>query len=164
MTIALRKTVTNTAAFCAWAASAAPKDYVIYHIGNLGLDRASNATLHDLAETILLLQGTGFVIGSQHPMRLAHIDGWSYVASRTGGGWAPKHLLAGDISATHHRALVGIRDRDAHMSAVRAARDALSCPDAMAADITAYLYARQWIEEAPGKGWQLSKPGHQILT
>ena len=35
-----RKTVADTAALCHWAATAPAGDFVVYHVGNLGRDRA----------------------------------------------------------------------------------------------------------------------------
>jgi hypothetical protein len=164
MTVALRKTVQDARGFCIWAATAPPRDFVIYHIGNLVSDRMVNKAVHDLAETVLLLQETKFVIGSQHPLRLAVLDGWSYVATRTGGGWAPKSLLHSRITATQYRALWALRNRDAAVSATRTIRDALSVPEINAGKILDDLKDRGWMEAATVKGWQVSIAGMRMLA
>jgi hypothetical protein len=163
MTIALRSTVHDTPSFCRWVARARARDTVVYHIGNLGPDRLESDPLHQLAETILLLQETGYIVGAQHRTRIATIDGWTYLATRTGGGWAPGSVLSGRIDAMLFRALAAIRDRDADISAGRAVRNALSIPDNAANSILERLKAQQWVEPAPIKGWQLSTAGHRLL-
>lgn len=163
MTLAIRKTVANSKALCIWAASAAPADFAIYHIGELGRDRITNPVLHELAETVLILSETGFIISTQYPMQLASLTGWSYVATRRRGGWAPRSILNSQITAAQYRALNAVRRRDAAMSAPRAVRDALSCPDDVAADMLAFLHLNGWVEEAPGKGWAVSPAGLRML-
>lgn len=164
MATGLRKSVYDVKAFNYWAATAPAGDYVIYHMGNLGLDRANNRTLHELAETVLLLQETGFVVGAKENMNLAGFTGWGYVAHRSGRGWAPQSVMRGDITASQYKALCAIRDGNAYQSSVRVVRDALSIPDGLAADILAYLFAHEWIERDEPKGWKLSPAGIALLT
>lgn len=162
---AFRKTVADAAHFCQWAAGAPPGDFVVYHIGNLGKDRIGNPTLHELADTVLLLSESGFVLGAQYPISLAGISGASYAATRTGRGWAPQSILHRRLSAQTWRALYAVHHRDSWMSAQRGIRDTLSCPDDIAADILAHLHASGWVVEASeGKGWVLSPAGIRMLT
>lgn len=163
MTLAIRKTVADAKSFCTWAAGATAGDFAMYHIGELGRDRLSNPALHELAETVLILCETRYVVSAQHPIRLAHINGWSYIATRARGGWAPRAILHRDLNSTQFRALMAVRHRDAAMSANRAVRDALSCPDGAANDMLTYLHMSGWVEEAPGKGWNLSAAGLRML-
>lgn len=163
MTLAIRKTVASARALCIWAASAPPADFAIYHIGELGRDRIANPVLHELAETVLILTETGYILSAQHPISLANITGWSYVATRARGGWAPQSILNSRLTAAQYRALNAVRRRDAAMSAPRAVRDALSCPDDVAADMLAYLHLNGWVAEAPGKGWAVSSDGLRML-
>ena len=124
----------------------------------------NNRTLHELAEMVLLLQETGFIIGSKEAMNLAGFTGWGYVAMRSAGGWAPQSVMRGKITAGQHRALCALRDGNAYQSSVRVVRDALSIPDALAADILAYFFAHEWIERDEPKGWKLSRAGIALLT
>lgn len=163
MSIALRQTVADTRAFCTWAAGAPPGAVVMYHIGNIGADRIANAILHDLAETVRLLAMSGWVATHQHRISLAAIQGFSYVATRTGIGWAPQSLLHSRIRAAHYIALRAVQSRDPHMSARRAIRDAMSCPDSAAGAMLDVLKAAGWVEEAEIKGWAVSDAGHQML-
>lgn len=163
MTLALRHTVRDTTAFCRWVVRARARDTVVYHIGNLGHDRAENPDLNMLAETVLLLQETGYVVGSQHRTRVPTIDGWTYFATRTGAGWAPVSVTRGRIDTINYRALASVRSRDLASSAARAIRNTLSIPDAAANVILEHLKEREWIEPAPQKGWQVSTAGHRML-
>lgn len=164
MKLAIRKTVADAKGFCIWAASAPVGDFAIYHIGELGRDRINNPELHELAETVLILCNTGYIVSAQYPMRLAHINGWSYVATRSRGGWAPRAFLRREINSTEYLALNALRHRDAAMSAPRTVRDALSCPDSVASDMLTYLHQSGWVEEAPGKGWSVSATGLRMLV
>lgn len=163
MTLALRNTVHDTPSFCRWVARARARDTVIYHIGNLGTERAENPGLNMLAETVLILQETGFIVGARHRTQVPTIDGWTYLATRTGAGWAPASILRGRIDAILYRALAAVRDRDADFSAARAIRNALSIPDPAANAFLDRLKARNLIEPASQKGWQLSAAGHRLL-
>lgn len=159
-----RKTVPDVPSLCEWAATAPAGDFVVYHVGNLGADRAANPALHQLAETVLLLQETGWVVGSSVPLHLAGFIGTSYGVTRTGRGSAPRSILLNRIPAQHWYALRAVRDRDPDYSAVRAIRDALSCSESHAADLMALLYARGWVRAAEvGKGYELTPDGLRAL-
>ncbi|WP_395542726.1 hypothetical protein [Neotabrizicola sp. sgz301269] len=159
MTIAITNMISSAGELRRWAANARPRDFVTYHIGNVARDRAESQILHDLAELVLLLQETGFIIGSTKRVELAAVQGFVYFATRTGAGYAPHCIIRGTISCREFRALQAIRDRVGYSSAQRSVRDALSCADAEAADLLALLYARKWVEDAPEKGFQLSETG-----
>jgi hypothetical protein len=160
---AFRKQVSNVAQFVDWAKAAAPRDAVIYHIGNLVSDRASNLELSDLAATVNVLQESAFVIGQRIPLNLSAIDGSFYLAVRTGGGRIPQSLASGTVDATLYRAIQALRGRDADVSAPRMIRDHLSVPDEMAKDILARLWAREYIKPAEGRGYQLTALGARML-
>lgn len=164
MRTGLRKSVFDTKAFRHWAATAPANDFVIYHMGNLGIDRANNRTLHDLAETVLLLQETDYVIGTKESVNLAGFSGWAYIAVRSPRGWAPQSVMRGDITASQYKALCAIRDGSAYQSSVRVVRDALAVSDGLAADTLAYFYAHDWIERDDPKGWRLSSAAVALLT
>lgn len=159
-----KKTVADVPSLCEWASLAPAGDFVVYHVGNLGADRAANPALHQLAETVLLLQETGWVVGSSIPLHLAGFMGTSYGVTRTGRGAAPMSVLSNRISAQLWYALRAVRDRDADYSAVRAIRDALSCSENHAADLMALLYAKGWVQAAEvGKGYELTPDGLRAL-
>lgn len=103
------------------------------------------------------------LVGSQLPTQIAAIEGYTYFATRTGAGWAPRNLLAGEVTAEQWRALDALRGRDADISATRALRNALGMPDHVAANLLALLYAHGWVEPAPVKGWQISRVGERML-
>lgn len=159
-----RKTVADVPSLCAWAANAPAGDFVVYHVGNLGTDRATNTALHELAETVLLLQETGWLVGSSVPLHLAGFIGTSYGVTRTGRGFVPQSILHNRITAAEWYALRAVRDRDADYSAVRAIRDALSCSENHAADLMALLYAKGWVQAAKvGKGYELTPEGLRVM-
>lgn len=159
-----RKTVASVTALCSWAATAPAGDFVVYHVGNLGRDRAENPELHHLAETVLLLQDCGFVVGSSVPLHLAGFMGTSYGVTRTGRGFVPQEVLHQRLTAAEWYALRAVRDRDPDYSAVRAIRDQLSCSESHAADLMALLFARGLVRAAEvGKGYELTPDGLRAL-
>lgn len=158
-----RETVEDARGFCAWASEAAAGDRCTYHIGNLVSDRVAYPELHMLAETILLLQEGGFVIGGQQRIRLVTVQGYAYSVTRTGGGKAPRSVLSGVLTATQYRALEAIRGRASAVSITRAVRDALSISEASAQQIVEALRKRGWVAEQPVKGWELSQSGSKLL-
>jgi hypothetical protein len=97
-------------------------------------------------------------------MRLPLGSATWYYATRTGSGRAPKAIMFDQCDAFTFRALQAMRDRDASQSAGRAIRDHMGCPEQLALDYLALLYARKWIEPAEPKGWQLSPEGLRMLT
>lgn len=164
MTIALRNTVRNAHELTRWAARAEKGQPVTYHIGDLARDRAASPNLHLLAETVLILSEHGYITTSQVIMRLPLGSATWYSASRTGRGRAPRSIMFDQCDAFTFRALEAMRDRDASQSAGRAIRDHMGCPEQLALDYLALLYARKWIEPAEPKGWQLSPEGARMLT
>lgn len=164
MSLHARKTVASVNGFCAWASTARAGDFVVYHVGNLGRDRSENPDLHELAETVLLMQRTGWVVGSAVPLHLAGFIGTSYSATRTGAGYCPRGVLNQRISAPHWFALQAVQQRDADYSAARSIRDALSCSDEHASNLLALLFAKGWIQPADvGKGYELTPDGQRVL-
>jgi hypothetical protein len=159
-----RQTVRNSKEFIRWACAAERGDSVTYHIGNLASDRADAAVLHQLAETVMILMETGYVTIQQVTMRLPINSPTWYSVVRTGTGWAPRSIIFEDCEPTTYRALQALKIRDADQSAARAVRDAIGCPESLALDLLALLYARKWIEPAEPKGWQLSGDGLRMLT
>lgn len=159
-----RKTVADITALCGWASTAPAGDFVVYHVGNLGRDRVENPALHQLAETVHLMQECGWVVGSSVPLHLAGFMGTSYGVTRTGRGFLPREVLHQRLTAAEWYALRAVRDRDPDYSAVRAIRDALSCSENHAADLMALLYARGLVRAAEvGKGYELTPDGLRAL-
>lgn len=146
-----------------WAASARPRDFVTYHVGNLAADRASNPALNEMAELVRLLQETGWIMQSTKAVKLAAVRGHAYFASRTGAGFAPRCILLGDMTPRQWRAMKAVRDRVGYQSAHRAIRDELAGSEDEAADILAYLYANGWVEPAEQKGFRLSEAGAMAM-
>lgn len=160
----LRQQVASVPELIAWARAAQPRDTVTYHMGRLVTDRATNFVLHELAETIGLLQETSWLVCRQVAFQLAAVSGYHYLAIRTGGGWMPRAIAELRIDAALYRALSALRDRDAAMSATRSVRDHLSVSDPLALDVMTRLFALGLIEESPGRGWQLTANGARMLT
>jgi hypothetical protein len=158
----------DSAGFCKWLKSALPGELRIYHAGNLGVDRVDDQELNVLADLVLLMTELGAVTTTQYRQYLNIIDVWVYVAVRRRGGLLPKAIVNRSLTSIEYRALRAIRDRDADISAARAIRDALSSTltssDVEAHRILEGLKARNFVEEAPGKGWQLSAPGLRVMT
>lgn len=154
--------------FLRWFKAARAGDTCLYHAGNLATDRAKDGHLNDLADTVMLLNETGAVRASQYRQYLFIMDVWSYIAIRANGGYIPKDIVTGKITSREWRALRAVRDRDADISATRAIRDALSASwlssDATAKDLLQSLAERKLVEEAPSKGWQLTKIGLRAMT
>ena len=80
----LRSTVADTKGFCAWALGARPGDWVVYHIGNLAIDRLKSPDLSEVADIVQVLSDKSYVAGMQYRLSLPAIAGWQYVATRTG--------------------------------------------------------------------------------
>lgn len=164
MTIALRSTVRNAKELTRWAARAETGQSVTYHIGNLGRDRVESPVLHLLAETVMVFAEHQFISTSQVIMRLPMGSATWYSATRTGRGRAPRSIMFDQCDAFAFRALEAMRDRDQAQSASRAIRDHMGCPEQLALDFLALLWARKWIEPAGNKGWQLSPEGQRMLA
>lgn len=164
MNVALRNSVQNAHEFTRWAAAATTGQPVTYHIGHLGRDRAASPALHLLAETVMIFADRMFVTTAQYQMRLPLGSATWYTATRTGRGQAPRSIMFDQCDAHTFRALEAVNDRDASMSAGRAIRDHLGCPEQLALDYLALLWARQWIEEADAKGYRLTAEGLRMLT
>lgn len=168
MSVLPSHTVGSTGDLCKWAGSACRGEFVIYHAGSLTLDRTTDQSLNQLADTIHILQETGFVTASQKRFHLQITDVWAYIATRTGRGYAPSGLLSRKITSFEWRALKAVRDRDADISVTRAIRDAVSSTlissDDLATEIFDTILAKKLIAEAPGKGWTLSQSGLRAMT
>lgn len=162
--------VASVPEFIKWLKAAMPNEICLYHTGDIGVDRKKLTLtyINDLADTAMLLSETGYVILSQSRYYLPTHDGWAYHAQRTGRGYAPKAIMDGKLTSFEWRALRALRDRDADISATRAVRDALSfamsSSDQSAEALLQALKARRLVQEAPGKGWELSKLGVGALT
>ena len=164
MSLIMRTTVRNAREFAEWATCAAPGHPVTYHIGNLAVDRSTHAALHLLAETVLIFAECGFVTTSQAIMRLPLATATWYYACRTGSGQAPRSILFGQCDAFTYRALEAMRDRQGSMSAARAIRDHIGCPEATAVRYLADLTERKLVEPAEPKGIRLSAEGLRMLS
>lgn len=164
MSIALRNTVRNAKELIRWAARAEAGQSVTYHIGNLGLDRVEAPTLHLLAETVMVFAEHQYISTSQVIMRLPMESATWYSATRTGRGRPPRSIMFDLCNAHHYRALEAVRERDASRSISRAIRDHMGCPEQTAQQFVATLPAKNWIERAEPKGWQLSRDGLRMLA
>lgn len=161
--VALVNMISTCADLRVWAAGARPREFVTYHVGNLAADRADNPVLNDMAELVRLLQETGWLMQSTKSVKLAAIRGHAYFATRTGGGFAPRCILFGDMTPRQWRALKAVRDRIGYQSAHRAIRDELATSEDDAADMLALLYSLGWVEPAPEKGFRLSDSGAMAM-
>lgn len=161
-------TVGSSAELLRWAITACKGEFVVYHAGSLVLDRQTDQVLNEMADTVHVLQQTGFLTASQKRWNLLIVDVWAYIATRTGSGYAPTGLVARKINSSEWRSLKAIRDRDADISAIRAIRDAVSSnmtsSDEIATEIFDGLRAKKFITEAPGKGWTLTQTGIRAMT
>lgn len=163
-----KHTVGDPKSLITWARNAMPGEFVVYHAGSLVVDRQHDTVLNTLADTVHVLQETGFLSATQKRYYLLIVDVWAYVATRTGRGYAPAGLMSRKITSHEWRALKAIRDRDADISAIRAIRDAVSACLASSDDIATGIFDglrdKKLVTEAPGKGWTLSPAGVRAMT
>lgn len=168
MSVLPPNTVGSSAELMRWAVTAYKGEFVVYHAGSLVLDRISDPVLNQMADTVHVLQETGFISASAKRMYLQIMDVWAYIATRTGSGYAPAGLVSRKINSSEWRSLKAIRDRDADISAIRAIRDAVSSnmtsSDEVATEIFEGLRAKKLITEAPGKGWTLTQTGIRAMS
>lgn len=150
--------------FLRWARTADYGEFCVYHEGSLGRDRVGNRDLSQVADTVLLLQDTGFVIATQ--FRSGIDMPTKYVATRTGYGYAPRAIIRGEITATDWRILCAVREARHGKSITRVIRDTLSTSsDAAAAGVLHTIKKAGWIEEDPSvMGWKISAAGLSLLV
>lgn len=161
----LRHTVKTTKEFLIWAAKAMPNETVTYHIGSLGCDRLNNRDLHEMAEAILLLTETGYVVTSQSELVLTTGRTRWYAVTRTGRGTAPRSVMLMQVLPDVYRAIVAVSKQAPDQSTARAIRDTCGIPEQRALDLLAVLHARKFIEEADhGKGWRLTPEGALMIA
>lgn len=155
-------------AFCEWVRTARPGETCVYHAGNLAADRATDQDLAHLADMVALMNELAAIRLRQFRQYLAIVDVWCYIAVRHAGGFVPRSLLSQKITSTDYRALRAIKDRAADISVTRAIRDAISASaissDDLAVSVLNSLRDRKLVEEAKGKGWQLSAAGLKAMT
>lgn len=166
MSILPRHTVTDAPSLVRWAAKAVRDEFVLYFAGDLATERRRDAHINALADTALLLAETGFLTLAQRRQHLPIEDVSAYSAKRTGAGYLPRLIRAGNLTSFEWRALKALRDRSADISAMRAIRDAstLSSSDADAQAMLDSLIARGLVREADNRGWTLTKDGMEALT
>lgn len=160
----LRHEAANTAEFIRWARGAIYGDFCVYHQGSLSTDRRSNPEVCSLADTVLLLQDTGFIIATQYRR---DIDAETqYIATRTGRGYAPRAVMKGEITAGDWRILGAICEARHGRSITRIVRDMLATSsDKAATAVLEAFKAREWIEEDPSvSGWKISALGLSMLA
>ena len=162
--VSLRHDAKTVQEFVKWARAAIYGDFCVYHIGSLSADRIKNPDLSALADTVLLLQDTGFVIATQHRRDVS--DQTRYMATRTGRGYAPRSIMTGEISAGEWRILDAINGARHGKSITRVIRDTLATSsDAAARAVLEKLKARGWVEEDPSVlGWKISRHGLSMLV
>lgn len=159
-----RHFVHGVESLAAWAATAGPGVWCAYHIGNLAEDRLHSPELARLADVVKILAGTGFLVTSQNRVVLPTIRGWQYVATRTGTGYAPRKLMAGEIEPIHYRALETVLRRMSRQSAVRAIRTELGGTDDMAQDIFRRLVKDRLLDADAESGAALTDRGLEFLN
>ena len=144
-------------------------DYCVYHTGELPINRKGveehSKRINELADTVRLLSELGYLHILQRKVDLIAKITTMYTARKTGRGYVPKAIMSGELTSFDWRALKSIRDRAADVSATRAVRDALFfiIPHQKPEAILDNLKHRQFVQEAPGKGWELSRAGQRIL-
>jgi hypothetical protein len=159
-----RRIIADPTSLIRWLKTAAPGEQKIYHAGMLAADRIETPDLDDLARLVAILSETGFLHASQYRQELPLLTVSVYVATRTGKGYAPSGLISGKLLPLEFEALKAVLQRDADISVTRAVRDALSTNDASANAIIAALKAKGLIQDAPGKGFALSKAAIDLMT
>lgn len=162
--IVSRRIVLSPPVFWRWLKSAAAGERKIYHAGLLASDRATDPELSELADTIMVLQGTEYVAAGQYRQELPITTVSVYTVTRTGRGYAPSGLLTGKLAVHEYMALDAVLRRDAHISASRAIRDACGITDDEATGILATLRDRGLVEDATGKGVTLSQSAISMMT
>lgn len=162
--IVTRRIVMDTAGLRRWLRAAVAGEQKIYHAGLLAADRVQWPDLNDLADTIMVLQETGFVTASQYREQLPMDNIWVYLVTRTGKGYAPVGLMSGKLTARDFIALNAVLHREPSMSATRAVNDACGLNDTDAAKILSDLRERSLIEDAPGKGIAITKAAVALMS
>jgi hypothetical protein len=161
--VKFRNEASTSGDFITWARCATFGDFCVYHTGNLATDRRDSNDLCKLADIVLMLQDTGFVIATQFRANVGDLT--QYVATRTGEGYAPRAVMKGEISAADWRILTAVRDARHGRSITRVIRDALaSSSDRAATAVLDALKSRQLVEEdTTVSGWKISHLGLSIL-
>lgn len=156
--------ITELDEFLRWAKVAKYGDFCVYHEGHLSADRTENPVLNSIAETVLLLQDTGWVYASQN--RMFTDIGNAYFATRSGKGFAPRSVMSRDITAAEYRTLYAINSKQSGVSIVRVIRDSLSTSsDARAERVLRQLRSDGWVEPVDtGKGWKITDVGRKLLV
>lgn len=162
--IVTRRIVMDTASLRRWLRSAVAGEQKIYHAGLLAHDRNLYPELNSLADTIMVLQETGYVAASQYRQQLPMDSLWVYLVARTGKGYAPSGVMSGKLPARDFIALQAVLHREPSMSATRVVRDACGLNDDEAAKVLADLRERGLIEDAPGKGITITKAAIALMT
>lgn len=165
MTVNARSTVSSTRALLDWAATAPAGETVTYHVGALSVDRANSRDLARMADTVMILQSTGWLLATQTQMRFAVGPLAAYHATRTGRGHAPHGLVKGTITASEWLALFAVKDKAATTSAQRAIRDHVQCGEDMASLLLHNLVGRGLLARDDGKqGYVPTEVGAKMLT
>ncbi|SDI70252.1 hypothetical protein [Salipiger marinus] len=160
---AFRSTISGVDDLLTWCRSAQEGAISIYHVGQIGYDRTRNADLNAVVETVQLFAETGYLLPSQQVMPLPGGRQIVYTVSRTSGGYAPRNVLAGRITARDFGALRIIQHRAADLSATRALRDGLGISEAAAANVLRSLTGRKMLERGHGGGWVLTDQARQLV-
>jgi hypothetical protein len=150
---AFQSTVGTIEEFLTWCRASKYQDVCIYHIGQIGADRATSPDLNNIALTVQILTETGYIVPGQHPLSLASGRSTAYTATRTKGQFAPRAIMDGKLSATDYSLLKIIKHRQAGMSAVRAIRDGMGISDSASINMMRYLQRKKMIERSASMGW-----------
>ena len=163
--VKLNSIVTSTEGFLRWLSTSTMGDWCVYHVGHIGLDRTEDPDLNERAALVLVLADLDFVNSSIARPPFADQEIFAYVATRTGRGYAPRSLIAGDITAHLYLALRAVQHRAADLSAARAIRDGLAVSEAVAARFLADLAARGLVERTGYKdSWVMTEKGRRAVV
>lgn len=163
--VALNRQIETVDALRRWARSANPGDTCVYHEGLIGLDRREDPDLSERADLALLLAMTDWLIVSQPRPPSAGPGVFAYLATRTGRGWAPRHVMSGMIAPADWHALRAVFERDTRVSARRSIRIAMGVSDAAADQILAGLRRRNLVaQDGQRDSWVLTKAGMEAVA
>lgn len=140
---------------------ARPGEIMLYHVGDLAHDQATDTALKDRAQYVNLAHALDLVALRRHRVT----EGWTeYYGVRTSESLVgcPSHVLRGDITPDEYFALVALNERQSSQSTSRAIRDALAIDDQQAAAMRNAFLDRGWLEN--GRPPELSPLGMSLLT
>jgi hypothetical protein len=164
LTVQLRHTAQTLGAFSRWAKRASAGEWCVYHVGRLAIDRRGNPDLDRLAATVAILTTTRWVNAAQYQDASGETSIYTYYAMRTTEGYAPRHLLNGDVTAEQWRALQAVLNRPLHLSAIRAIRDDGVPNETRAIRLMSDMLKVGLLDDHPSRGVHVSNLGLAMMT